>query len=101
MGHFFAVSCEHVIISKLKMKKKTQTTSISVRPFPGERLILLPRADLSPGVECGALEDLNTDQEDGKQGAHNLLSASTTTLLVGTIFTPSFSMRTQWLGKMK
>ena len=100
MGHLFAVSGEHIIISKLKMKQKTKTTSISVRPFPGERLTFLARADLSAGRERGALEDLNMAQEDGKQGAHSL-SFPTGALVVGTVSTPSFWMRTQWLSQVK
>lgn len=101
MGHLFAVSGEHIIISKLKMKQKTQTTSISVRPLPGERLTLLARADLSAGRERGAWEDLNMAQEDGKQGAHSLLSFPMRALVVGTVSTPSFWMRTQWLRQVK
>lgn len=79
------------------MKQKTQTASISVRPFPGETLTLLPRADLNPGRERGALKDLNTDQA----GSSQTVSLSTTTLLVGTVSIPSFSIRTQWLRETK
>lgn len=71
------------------MKQKTQTASISVRPFPGETLTLLPRADLNPERERGVLKD--------QAGSSQPVSFSTTTLLVRTVSIPSFSIRTQWL----